>query len=95
MKIQRDGIPTHRCRAPQSNAPFFGCGRPNQLYLRAGDPQNVWKVEGELKRSRVLPRWIRLSLLLRSGFDMLDETLAKDRDAVLGRSARIRDGEEA
>ncbi len=64
------------------------------IYLRDGDLQKVWNAENELKRSRVVPGRIGLSLLVRIGLDMLDEALAEDRDAVLTRAVKIAGGDE-
>jgi hypothetical protein len=69
-------------------------GKMQTIYLRDGDLQKVWNAEGELKRSRVVPGRIGLSLLVRIGLDMLDEALADDRDAVLARAARVAAGDE-
>ena len=53
------------------------------------------KADGEMKPSRVVPGRIGLSLFFLIGLDILDETLAEDRDAALARAARIAAGDEA
>jgi hypothetical protein len=65
------------------------------IYLRDGDLEKVWNAENELKRSRVVRGRIGLSLLVRIGLDMVDEALAKDRDALLARAAKVAGGDEA
>lgn len=67
--------------AGSGGSPTFGGGHPKQLYPRDGDLQNVLKADGEMKPSRVVPGRTGLSLYFRIGLDMLDETLAEDRDA--------------
>jgi hypothetical protein len=68
----------------------FPRGWAKIAYLRDGDLEKVWKAENELKRSRVVPGRIGLSLLVvRIGLDMLDEALDRDRDTVLARAARV------
>jgi hypothetical protein len=84
-------VASHKETAPK---PAEG-GKMQTIYLRDGDLQKVWNAEGELKRSRVVPGRIGLSLLVRIGLDMLDEALADDRDAVLARAARVAAGDEA
>lgn len=64
-------------------------GKMQTIYLRDGDLEKVWNAENELKRSRVVRGRIGLSLLVRIGLDMVDEALAKDRDALLARAAKV------
>jgi hypothetical protein len=57
------------------------------------DLEKVWAAESELKRSRVVPARIGLSLLLRIGSDPLSEALETDRNALLFRAAKVAKGE--
>jgi hypothetical protein len=70
-------------------------GKMQTIYLRDGDLEKVWNAENELKRSRLVPGRIGLSLLVRIGLDLLDEALENDRDRVLARAVRVARAESA